>query len=172
MRRRLISAVLAVVLITVTATFAAAVSGCSGCSGARQSIVLADSSGCGGSGGGTPTKPANVIEANCTRDLEGPDNSQGQVTASISFTCSVNLDAVTLVISIWHGSGGGSSVGDRPEKSNTCESIETGDCVVSVPCTEGVYRAAFNLTATVDGKLVTDSDVTDKVTYSAGDCTL
>ena len=170
MRKRLISAMLTAALITGAATFAAAVSGCSGCSTSRQSIVLADSSGCGGGGGST--KPANLIEANCTRDFEGPDNSPGKVTAWISFTCGINLDAVTLVISIWHGGGGSSSVGDKPEASQTCDSIETGQCTVTVACTEGPYRAAFSLTATVNGQLVTDSAQSDKVTYSTGDCSV
>jgi hypothetical protein len=172
MRKRLISAILTASLITGATTFAAAVSGCSGCSStARQTLILADSSGCGGNGGST--KPANIIEANCTRDFEGPDNSPGKVTAWITFTCStINLDAVTLVISIWHGGGGSSSVGDKPEASETCDSIETGQCTVTVTCTEGPYRAAFSLTATVDGTLVTDSAQSDKVTYSTGDCSV
>ncbi len=173
MRHRLISLSLAAALVLGTATFAGAVSGCSGCTTAAASTVLADSSGCGGSGGGTPKAPANLIEANCTRDFEGPDNSPvGKVTAWISFTCGINLDSVTLHISIWHSGGGGKSLGNEPEASNTCFSIETGACTVTVPCTEGPYRAAFNLTATVNGKLVTDADQTNTVTYSAGDCSV
>jgi hypothetical protein len=171
MRKRLIPAILTAALITGAATFAAAVSACSGCGSTRQSLVLSDSSGCGGGGGST--KPANLIEANCTRDFEGPnDQPTGKVTAWISFTCGINLDAVTLVISIWHGGGGSSSVGDKPEASETCDSIETGQCTVTVACTEGPYRAAFSLTATVDGTLVTDSAQSDKVTYSTGDCSV
>jgi hypothetical protein len=171
MRKRLIPLILAAALVLGTAAFAGAVSGCSGCSTARQSIVLADNSGCG-SGGSTPTGPANALKADCTRNLQGPNNSPGKVTAYVTVVCGVNLETVTLTVAIWHSGGGGTYVGDAPEKSNTCFSIGEGGCTVTVACTEGPYMASYSMSALIDGKHYSDFDKTSVVTYSAGDCTV
>ena len=171
MRHRLISLSLAAALVLGTAGFAGAVSGCSGCT-AAASTVLADSSGCGGSGGSTPTKPANVLTTNCTRNLQGPNNSPGKVTAYVTVVCGINLETVTLTVAIWHGGGGGTYVGDAPEKSNTCFSIGEGGCTVTVACTEGPYMASYSMSALIDGQHSSDYDKTTVVTYSAGDCTV
>jgi len=170
MRKRLISLTLTAALVLSGVTVATAA--CSGCSSGTAAPVFVDAaSGCGGGSGPAPT--TNVIEANCTRDFEGPDNTPpGQVTAYVTFVCSINLDTVTLTVSIWHSGGGGSYVGDKPEASHTCFAIEAAGCTVSVPCTEGPYLASFFLSALVDGKPVSDNDKTQVVTYSAGDCTL
>jgi len=168
---RLISLILTSTLIAFG--IAVTTSACA-CSNGAAAINAASSSNCGssGSGGNPAPKPTNPLVADCTANLQGPDNFPGTVTASIEFTCIVDLEHVTLAISIWHSGAGGGQIGDKPEKSNVCESIISGACSVTVPCTPGTYLASYSLTAVIEGQLHTLSDQSQKFTYSAGDCTV
>ncbi len=180
MRRRKPSipqtAALAVVL-TLFMLCLTTLSSCSSTCGSTLAPLLpgAASTGCGDSGHSTPAPSpkasGNIIQAECTRVFEGPDNGSGEVTAYVQFSCPFHVDTATLTVTIFHTTYN-VPFGTKPTAYHTCQSIEEGMCSVSVPCTEGRYRAAFILSATVDGQFVPDAGVSTAVTYSAGDCTL
>ena len=174
MRTRFISRATA---ITILIAGLMLTSGCTstGCASAAPQLTAATSGCDSGSGHSAPTPGAHAANAlaDCTRDFEGPDNTPtGHVTAWVSFTCPFKVESATLTISIWHSGGGGSGIGDKPEASHTCFELSATPCTVTVKCTEGPYRAAFVLSALVNGTHVPDADQSSTVTYSAGDCTV